>query len=188
MLLVSALSHAGMHLVVTLGWDILPVSDQGCSKTSTLLLEGNGDGKSAVPYFLCLLSSLSAVLTHDLSSGRHSNSPAMSTLTSLHLRSRATPLAWSHTHPAPAEQPGAHGIASAAQGGCSQNGTGHVFQGAEHARKPRQGQWKGAGNPGMPFLKQPFFQEAGRVCSHCPGMGPGVARPAICSNLLECYT
>lgn len=36
-----------------------------------------------------------------------------------HLRSRVTPLAWSHT-PTPAEQPGAYGIASAAQGGRSQ--------------------------------------------------------------------
>lgn len=33
---------------------------------------------------------------------------------------------------------------------------GHVFQSAEHAIKPRQRQWKGAGNPGMPFLKQTY--------------------------------
>lgn len=55
----SATLARWMLLVVTLGWEILPASDQGCSEmSSTLLLWVNGDGKSAVPYFLCLLSSL----------------------------------------------------------------------------------------------------------------------------------
>lgn len=100
----------------------------------------------------------SAVLTDNLSSGRHSKSPAMSALTCLHLRSRVTPLAWSQTHTTPAEQPGARGIASATRGVSPDCGTSteHGFQSAEHATKPRQRQWKGAGNPRMPFLKQAY--------------------------------
>lgn len=185
----SATLGRWMHLVVTLGWDILPVSDKGCSETSsTLLLSVNGDGKSAVPYFWCLLSSLQQCsrMIYPLEGIQTVQLCLLSHVSTW----EAEQLLWLGATPAlPLLNSLGHvGLPGQLRGQCPDCGTstGHMLQSAERATKPRQGQWKGAGNPRMPFLKQPFFQGAGRVCSHCSGMGPRVARPAICSNLLEC--
>lgn len=62
----------------------------------------------------------SAVLTDDLASGRHSNSPDMSALTRLHLRSKVTLLVWSQTHTTPVEQLGAWELAHCDPVGCAQ--------------------------------------------------------------------
>lgn len=62
----------------------------------------------------------SAVLMDDLASGRHSNSPDMSALARLHLRSRVTPLVQSQIHTTPVEQLGARELTHCDPVGCPQ--------------------------------------------------------------------
>lgn len=189
----SATLRRWVHLVVTLGWEILPAGDQGCPKTfSALLLGLNSDGKSAVrDFWACWIQFSSAYRWFSFWKAFKQSRYVCSRTSPPKKQSNSAGAEPDPHHPCwTTWGMGARPLRPS--GVCPACGTssGYAFQSAEYGIKLRRRQGKGAGNPRMPFLKRAYphhsSKRPARVSSRCPEMGPRVVRPAICSNLLEC--